>query len=183
MRHIEEDAIKRSLNQFQKYVSEHNYNLNRPLFDLWLTNKFWGTLTSGADEAELQELQEAKDKLIEYNKLHQFMSYCSDLSDRTTLLMNREFVNDPTNPLSIYRSSPHNEIDSLFPEIEGIIGAYYEVVDTVRDDPEWLYKVEAELGSHIAFLATSFCETSRDQLVEKSDVYKRFDMDKQKFFK
>ncbi len=111
------------------------------------------------------------------------MSYCSDLSDRATLLMNREVTTTASIPTNIYRASRHNQVENIFPEIEGVIEAYYEVRDSVQEDEEWLYKVETELGSHIAFLATSLCESSRDYLVDNSEAYKRFDLDKQRFFK
>ena len=151
--------------------------------DLWLVNRFWGRLTNGALESEIEELEEAKEKLIEYNKLHQFMTYCSDLCERATLLMNREETVNSIIALNFYRGSQHNRIENIFPEIEALLEAYYDVVDSVRDDPDWKYKVETECGSHIAFLATSLSEASRDYLVEHSAPFKKFDLDKQKFFK
>ena len=151
--------------------------------DLWLLNTFWGRLTNGALDSEVEALEEAKEKLIEYNKLHQFMSYCSDLCERATLLMNREETVNPIIPLNFYRGSSHNKIENLYPEIESLLEAYYDLIESVADNPDWKYKVETECGSHIAFLATSIDETSRDYLVENSAPFRQFDLDKQRFFK
>ena len=180
---MKKEAIKRSLNQFYFYNQEHSLLFNRPLLDLWLLNKFWGRLTNGIAESEVKEFEEAKEKLVEYNKLHQFMSYCNDLCETSTVLMNREETNNSILAVNFYRGSPHNRIERIYPEIESILKSYYEIVDSLKDNPEWLYKVESECGAHIAFLVSSLSDTSRDYLVENSTAFKRFDLDKPKFFR
>ena len=109
------------------------------------------------------------------------MMYGSELWERVTLIMNREWTTSVSNPLNVYRSSKHNSIENLYPEIEAVIYSYYDLIDQWKDCPEWVFKLQYEVGNQIAFLATSISENSRDYLVKKSPVFLRFDQDKQKF--
>ena len=85
--------------------------------------------------------------------------------------------------VNVYRSSWHNQIEQLFPEVEAVIHAYYDLLDHCKGNDEWTEKVQLEAGAQIAYLATSMDETSRDYLVEHSETFKRFDADKHRYFK
>ena len=86
--------------------------------------------------------------------------------------------------MTIYRRSRHNSTESIFKEVEQCLEAYYGLVDDcARDNPLWVRKVEEEVGQNIAMLFIAFDESVRDSLVEKSELFKRFDLEKQKFFK
>jgi len=74
-------------------------------------------------------------------------------------------------------------IDNLWPEFDTCLKAYYQLYDDCDGHPEWQRKIEEELGGTMSFLALQLDEISRDEAYEKSDSYKRFDMEKQKYFK
>lgn len=177
------DIVQRTTYQFRHHNVEHSNYLNRPLVDLWLLNRFWGRLTKGISQHETQDLENAREKLEQYTRIHTIMTYANDICETATLLMQREDTVNTIIPLNIYRGSRHNQIENLFPEIEALIFAYYDLLDQCKDFPAWHFKLESEVGNQIAFLATSIDESSRDYCVANSEAFKRFDADKQKFFK
>lgn len=67
--------------------------------------------------------------------------------------------------------------------MELVLQAYYNLVDSMGDNKEWIRKVEDDLGQSIAYMAIGFDESVRDLLVDKSELFQRFDLEKQKFFK
>jgi O-succinylbenzoate synthase len=67
--------------------------------------------------------------------------------------------------------------------MELVLQAYYNLVDGLGDNKEWVRKVEDDLGQSIAYMAIGFDESVRDSLVQKSELFQRFDLEKQKFFK
>lgn len=52
--------------------------------------------------------------------------------------------------------------------------AYYNMIDDCGDNVEWIRKIEEELGQNIAMLTLAFDESVRDELVERSELYRRF---------
>ena len=48
------------------------------------------------------------------------------------------------------------------------------MIDSASDSKEWVRKIEEDLGQNVAFLATGFDESVRDQMVTKSDLFERF---------
>lgn len=148
-----------------------------------MLNKFNNRLTHNACKFQLKDLADAKLRLEEYTRLHTLMHYAGMLSDRSVLLLNRANSNNPTVALSIWRGSKHNSVEKLFPEIEALIEGYYDLLDQLEGHPEWQTKVQYETGAQIAYLASFFDESSRDKLVNSSEAFRRFDSDKQKFFK
>ena len=88
-----------------------------------------------------------------------------------------------SNPLSIYRSSAHNEPESIAQELELWIKAYYQLLEDAKDFPEWTRKIEEDLGQAIAFAVTTIDESSHDALVAVAPIFEKFDSQKQKFFK
>ena len=58
--------------------------------------------------------------------------------------------------------------------MELVLQAYYNLIDSASDSKEWVRKIEEDLGQNVAFLATGFDESVRDQMVTKSDLFERF---------
>ena len=80
--------------------------------------------------------------------------------------------------MSIYRKSASTRLDNMIGDIEKALRAYYSLIDDCEGHPEWQKKVEIDLGGTISYLALTIDDTSRDQLVETSDVFMRFDAEK-----
>ena len=57
------------------------------------------------------------------------------------------------------------------------------MIDDTKEHPDWTRKIEEEVGGNLAMLFASFDESVRDNLVAKSHLFERFDLEKQKFFK
>ena len=85
--------------------------------------------------------------------------------------------------MNMYRQCSANSQDKLFPEIEACLQAYYDLIDDCKDFPLWERKLQEDLGSSISFLGLQMEEALRNEIVEHSPVYTRFDMEKQIYFK
>ena len=83
----------------------------------------------------------------------------------------------------MYRKSKINNKESLFNEVEQCLQAYYDLIDDCKDYPLWERKIQEDLGGVISFLAIQMEEADRDNIIEKSPVYERFDSEKQIYFK
>ena len=85
--------------------------------------------------------------------------------------------------MNIYRKSnaaaPHN----LITEMELYMYAYFNLMDQCKDFPDWQRKLRKELGSQVSYLAKQVDEDSHKEFVTSSEVFKRFDDEKQLFFK
>ena len=156
----------------------------RPTLDLYLCNKYWNFITAdGLSKEEVADLEKAKGHLEHYERIYSVMEYCGDMSGILTALQTRIGSNNPSLPQTIYRRSRHNETDSIFKEVELCLEAYYAFIEDAKEYPEWVRKFEEEIGSNMAMVFTYFDESVRDELVEHSHLFKRFDLEKQKFFK
>lgn len=67
--------------------------------------------------------------------------------------------------------------------MELVLQAYYNLIDNLGDNKAWVRKIEEDIGQSIAYMAIGYDESERDNLVEKSELFQRFDLEKQKFFK
>eukprot|EP00356_Strombidium_inclinatum_P006599 CAMPEP_0170494926 /NCGR_PEP_ID=MMETSP0208-20121228/14919_1 /TAXON_ID=197538 /ORGANISM="Strombidium inclinatum, Strain S3" /LENGTH=93 /DNA_ID=CAMNT_0010771047 /DNA_START=382 /DNA_END=663 /DNA_ORIENTATION=- len=92
-------------------------------------------------------------------------------------------TNNPTMPQNIYRNCGANSINNLFPEVEAMLKAYYDLMDDCKDFPLWARKLEEDMGQTASMLAVMIEEDSRDPAVEGSKSFERFDQEKQKYFK
>jgi hypothetical protein len=61
--------------------------------------------------------------------------------------------------------------------------AYYDLMDQCKDFPDWQRKLQKELGSQISFLAKTIDEDSHAAFVDFSPIFKRYDDEKQIYFK
>jgi hypothetical protein len=85
--------------------------------------------------------------------------------------------------MTIYKRSRHNNTENIFNEVELCLEAYYGMIDDSKDYPEWVRKIEEDIGQNMAYTFINFDESVRDALVAKSHLFQRFDLEKQKFFK
>lgn len=92
-------------------------------------------------------------------------------------------TNNETIPQNMYRNARINNREDLFKEVEECLQAYYDLIDDCKHFPLWERKIQEDLGGAISFLAIQMEEASRDDIVEKSPVYERFDSEKQLYFK
>lgn len=90
---------------------------------------------------------------------------------------------NPTNFFNIYRYSSSNSVEKVFSEVEKCLEAYYQLQDDCEGHPDWQRKIEEEVGGTMSFLAKQMDEASRDEACKTSEVFKRFDFEKQKYFK
>ena len=181
---LKEDMVQRTLNQFQEYNDEELFaGYTRPTLDLHIGQKFWGFMTKGMNENELADMHRAREQLEDYEKLYNLMEYMDQLNDTMNNLESRIRTGNPTNFLSIYRSSEHNQVENVVEEVELIVKAYYDLLDACTDSPAWKYKIEMELGQNICYLLANIEEGDEHPIFETSPYFKRFDEDKQIFFK
>jgi O-succinylbenzoate synthase len=55
-----------------------------------------------------------------------------------------------------------------------LLKGYYDMVDDCATNPDWIRKIEEEVGSSLAFMAIAMDESMRDGLVAHSPYFKRF---------
>ena len=155
----------------------------RPTLDLYLVNRYWNFLTSDLSTEEVADLDKARSQLAHYEKIYSIMEYGCDLNGLLTVLDTRMSANNPSLPQTIYKQSRHNNSENIFNEVELCLDAYYGVIDDCKEFPEWQKKVEEDIGQNLAYTFINFDESVRDILVNKSQLFNRFDLEKQKFFK
>ena len=91
--------------------------------------------------------------------------------------------NNPSYPMSVYRKSASSACESVLGDIEKMLAAYYSLIDDCEGYPDWQKKLEIDLGGTVSYLALTIDESGRDSLVESSEIFMRFDSEKQKYFK
>ncbi len=169
-------------------LNEHNHeegdsSFTRPTLDHYLCNKYWNFITQDLSKEEIADFEVARKQLADYEKVYSIMEYGADLNGLLTTLDTRIGCNNPSLPQTIYRRSRHNETEPIFKEVELCLEAYYGLIDDCGDNQLWVRKIEEEIGLNIAYLFINFDESVRDALVQKSPLFHRFDLEKQKFFK
>ena len=95
----------------------------------------------------------------------------------------RMMSNNPSIPMNIYRQSGSSSREKLFPEMEKIMQAYYDLMDDCEHLPLWKRKFQEDLGNSVSYLGIQMGEAIRDDLVDGSEIYARFDSEKQVYFK
>jgi hypothetical protein len=58
--------------------------------------------------------------------------------------------------------------------MEQYVKAYYSIIDSCSEHPQWVRKIEEELGASIAMMFIEFDESVRDEVVEASPYFSRF---------
>lgn len=62
--------------------------------------------------------------------------------------------------------------------MEQFLQAYYDLMDDCEQFPLWKRKLQEDLGGVVSFMGIQMEEAIRDNLIETSAVYERFDMEK-----
>ena len=83
----------------------------------------------------------------------------------------------------MWRKCGANNTQALFSEMENFMQAYYDLIDDCKDHPLWERKIQEDLGGSVSFLGIQMEEALRNDVVEASPVFERFDMEKQVYFK
>ena len=143
----------------------------------------WDKNISGLSEEEVADLEQAREKLENYKKIYEIFEYATGLNEIMFTIETQISSNNPSYPMSIYRRSASTSCPSMIVDIEKMLEAYYSLIDDCADYPEWQKKVVLDLGGTVSYLTLTLDDTSRDTLVETSEIFKRFDAEKQIYFK
>lgn len=146
-------------------------------------NKQWTSNTSNLSAEELADLEQARFALAHYGKIYDIFEYATNLTKLANVLETRICGNNPSMALNIYRTSGSSKMEVLFPEIEKVLEAYYGLIDDCAEYPDWQVKIQKELGATVSYVCLTLDENSRDLAVEISPIYRRFDLEKQIYFK
>lgn len=73
--------------------------------------------------------------------------------------------------MSIYRRSASTTCESMISDIEKMLKAYYSLIDDCAEFPEWQKKVVLDLGGTVSYLALTLDDTSREGLIETSEIF------------
>ena len=129
------------------------------------------------------DMEQAKAKLENYQKIYDIFEYATELNELMYIIESQISSNNPSYPMSIYRRSASTRVSVLIQDIERMLEAYYSLIDDCEGYPEWQNKIVMDLGGTVSYLTLTIDETSRDGLLTTSDVFLRFDAEKQKYFK
>jgi hypothetical protein len=157
--------VRKSLHQLHEYNAEQDNSYLEPVTTLAKFEKNWSKYTAGLSAEELADMEQAREKLKNYEKIYSIFEYATDLNDIMFALESKISTNNPSNPLSIYRHSRSTRVESLLPDIEKVMAAYYSLIDDCESYPEWKHKVELDLGGTVSYLALTIDDTSREALV------------------
>ena len=175
--------VRKSLHQLHEYNHEQNDLYHEPVNALASFTKNWEKNTSGLSEEELADFEEARAKLENYKKIYEIFDYATELNSMMYVIEAQISSNNPSYPMSVYRKSGSTRLESMFSDLENVLQAYYDLIDDCADYPEWQRKVVLDLGGTVSYLTLTIDDASRDCLVETSEVFKRFDAEKQTYFK
>ena len=155
----------------------------KPLME---TKKFtdnWAKNIASLSAEEVADMEEARATLEHYEKIYGIYEYCSELTELCNMVETRICANNPSLPMNMYRRSGSSSMAHLFPEIEKCLQTYYDLIDDCEQYPDWQKKIQKELGGTVSYLALTMDESSRDLAVGISEPFKRFDQEKQIYFK
>ena len=167
------------MTQLNEYNGEYGKcKYTKPTLDLFWAQKNWAWLTSEMTPEQLADFEQARDELVQYEKIYSIVEYASDLNEGMTVLERKIMSNNVTIPMNFYRGCRANSQANLFPELEMYMKAYYDLLDDCEHLPLWKRKLEEDLGGVVSFLGIEIEEAARDLAIEMSPVYARFDADK-----
>jgi len=180
---LQRELVQKSLHQLREYNHESHGAFVKPTLALQAFEKSWGKHVQGLSNEEVADLEQARAVIQHYEKIYNIFEYSTDLNIAMNILETRIAGNNVSVPMSVYRFSKSSSIESVFPEVEKCLEAYYTLMDDCEGYPDWQRKIEQDLGGVVSYLALTIDESSRDSAVEKSAAFKRFDSEKQKYFK
>ena len=146
--------VQKTMTQLHHYNYVHAEGIyTRPTLDLFYMNKYWGYLTKGMSDEQLEDFGDAKKKLENYEKIYEIVEYASAINDHMTVLERRIMTNNPAMPQNMWRACPGNTFDKVFPDLEKMLQAYYDLMDDCEQFPLWKRKLEEDLGGVVSFMA------------------------------
>ena len=175
--------VRKSLHQLHEYNLESNGMYLEPITALAKFTANWDKYTAGLSAEEIADLEQARDKLQQYAKIYDIYEYATDLNDIMFCIETQVSSNNPSYPMSVYRKSASSACETVLGDIEKMLAAYYSLIDDCEGYPDWQKKLEIDLGGTVSYLALTIDESGRDNLVESSEIFMRFDSEKQKYFK
>jgi hypothetical protein len=100
----QKDLVQKTFTQLYEYNHEDLDGMyTRPSLDYHFCNKYWNYLTKGMSEEEMQDFNQARDTLQNYDKIYGIVEYISALHEGMTCLEKRMMTQNPTIPMNIYR--------------------------------------------------------------------------------
>jgi len=180
---LQRELVQKTVHQIHEYNDEGDGMFLKPLIE---TKKFtdnWHKQIAGLSTEEVADMEDARAALEHYEKIYGIYEYCSELTELCNMVETRICANNPSLPMNMYRRSASSSMSHLFPEIEKCLEAYYNLLDDCEQYPDWHKKIQKELGGTVSYLALAMDESSRDLAVEISEPFRRFDQEKQLYFK
>lgn len=97
--------VRKSLHQLSEYNEEQDNAYLEPVTCLQRFEKKWDKYTSGLSSEEVADLEQARDKLRNYEKIYSIFEYATELNEMMYVIEAQYASNNPSNPFSIYRAS------------------------------------------------------------------------------
>jgi len=83
----QKDLVQKTATQLFEYGHEENHQAHtKPVVELYWVNNYWNYFTKGMSKEELTDFTQAKEQLVQYEKLYSLIEYCSLLNDNITCL-------------------------------------------------------------------------------------------------
>lgn len=180
---LQRQLIQKTVTQLQEYNHESNDSFMAPLLAAEKFHRNWDKTMASLSSDEQADLEEARATIENYEKVYEIYEYSAELKALCNMVETKVCANNPSLPMNMYRRSAATNFDELFPEIEKCLEAYYGIIDDCAAYPEWQKKLQKELGGTVSYLALCIDESARDEAVRTSEIYARFDAEKQVYFK
>lgn len=112
---------------------------------------------------QLKDYTKAVASLEQYQDVYNVMAFGSQIHTTFQMLYRTMNQNFPV-PTMAWRYSPEYDMEKKLFESEALFNVYYKLCEGVKDNSEWMKKVELDLGKHMNFLYGLFPRA----LVEKN---------------
>ena len=86
-----------------------------------------------------------------YEQVYQFVTLGSQIHTTFQMLYRTMNQNFPV-PAKAWRYSPEYDMDKKVFEAEALFNIYFQMYDSVKENPEWIKKIQLDLGKHMNFL-------------------------------
>lgn len=123
--------------------------------------------------AEKADFTKAVDNLKAYQDVYNIMAIGSQIHTTFQMLYRTMNQNFPT-PTKAWRFSPEYTIEKKLYEAEALLDVYYKLCDSAKENPEWLKKIEKDLGKHMNFLYGLFPRPIIEKYSADLPCFKKF---------
>ena len=127
--------VRKSIHQLGEYNKEQHGMYLEPV--TMLKNFDWSKYTTGLSTEELADMERAKSKLENYEKIYDIFEYATELNDLMFVIESQISSNNPSYPMSVYRRSTSTSLQVVIKDIEKVLAAYYSLIDDCEGYPEW----------------------------------------------